>query len=103
MHCVTSVTDFACTNGGNRRFQPGMAASSGETLLQLALGGADLVCLSDFLTWQHRQRGELVQVLVAETLPVSQPIHAVYYRNTQLSSRIVCFLDYLAEQMAWPD
>jgi hypothetical protein len=30
---------------------------------------------------------------------VRQPVHALYYRNTQLASRIACFLDYVAEQM----
>lgn len=78
--------------------QPGLHASSGETLRQLALGGAGIVCLSDFMTAGDRAAGTLVQVLARETVESRQPISAVYYRNTQLASRIRCFLDYLAER-----
>jgi len=41
-----------------------------------------------------------VQVLTSLTQDVFQPINAVYYRNTQISSRIACFLDFLGEYMA---
>ncbi|MGQ5524957.1 LysR substrate-binding domain-containing protein [Chitinimonas sp. PSY-7] len=110
-HCLLGFSQTESLNhwplhnaqGERLLIKPGMMASSGETLRQLALQGIGLVCLSDFLTWQDRQHGNLVQVLVEQTLPERQPIHAVYYRNTQLSSRIVCFLDYLVEQMTWPD
>lgn len=78
---------------------PTLKASSGETLRQLALEGAGLVCLADFMTAQDRADGGLVQVLEAHTVDVQQPIHAVYYRNTALASRITCFLDYLSGQL----
>ena len=65
---------------------------------QLALAGAGIVCLADFMTAHDRQRGDLVQVLVRDTVEVRQPVNAVYYRNTQLSSRIACFLDFLDQQ-----
>jgi DNA-binding transcriptional LysR family regulator len=74
---------------------PSLQASSGETLRQLALAGAGIVCLADFMTRADRARGELVQILAPHTVEVRQPIHAVYYRNTALASRITCFLDYL--------
>ena len=77
---------------------PSLHASSGETLRQLALAGAGIVCLADFMTAQDRQRGDLVQVLVRDTVELRQPVNAVYYRNTQLSSRIACFLDFLEQQ-----
>ncbi len=76
-----------------------MSASSGETLRQLALAGQGVVCLADFMTAQDRARGDLVQLFPRETLDVRQPIHAVYYLNTQLSARIACFLDFLAARM----
>ncbi|RYF22978.1 MAG: LysR family transcriptional regulator [Comamonadaceae bacterium] len=79
---------------------PDITASSGETLRQLALAGAGIACLSDFMTAGDRARGDLVQVLPKDTADVRQPISAVYYRNTQLSSRIACFLDFLVERMA---
>jgi DNA-binding transcriptional LysR family regulator len=76
-----------------------MTASSGETLRQLALAGVGLVCLADFMTAADRQTGALVQVLEALTVDVRQPIHAVYYRNTQLAARITSFLDFLSESL----
>lgn len=79
---------------------PTLSASSGETLRQLALRGLGLVCLSDFMTDADRAKGDLVQVLTRETADVRQPIHAVYYRNTPLSARISCFLDFVAERLA---
>lgn len=78
---------------------PSIKASSGETLRQLALEGAGIVCLADFMTRHDRREGRLVQVLEAHTVEVQQPIHAVYYRNTALASRITCFIDYVSEQM----
>jgi len=79
---------------------PTLRASSGETLRRLALEGAGIVCLSDFMTAGDRAEGSLVQVLARETLDVRQPIHAVYYRNTQLAGRIRCFLDFLQQRLA---
>lgn len=87
-------------HGDRLRIAPALLASSGETLRRLALAGAGIVCLADFLTEDDRRRGDLVQVLARETVEVLQPIHAVFYRNTQLSSRISCFLDFLAERIA---
>lgn len=78
---------------------PQVTASSGETLRQLALQGAGIVCLSDFMTAGDRARGDLVQVLARDTVDVRQPISAVYYRNTQLAARIACFLDFLQERL----
>ncbi|MES2840455.1 MAG: LysR family transcriptional regulator [Pseudomonadota bacterium] len=78
---------------------PDITASSGETLRQLALQGVGIACLSDFMSSADRERGDLVQVLVKDTVDVRQPISAVYYRNTQLAARIACFLDFLQERM----
>lgn len=79
---------------------PAIRASSGETLRQLALAGAGIACLSDFMTAGDRADGALVQLLARDTLDVRQPIHAVYYRNTQLAGRIRCFLDFVQQRMA---
>ncbi len=79
------------------RITPAIAASSGETLRQLALEGAGIVCLADFLTQRDRAEGHLIQLFPTRTLEVRQPINAVYYRNTALSARISTFLDYLRE------
>lgn len=87
-------------HGDRLRIAPALRASGGETLRRLALEGVGIVCLADFLTEDDRRRGDLVQVLPRDTVEVLQPIHAVFYRNTQLSSRISSFLDFLAERMA---
>ncbi|AOI94369.1 MULTISPECIES: LysR family transcriptional regulator [Burkholderia] len=84
-------------DGEPSRIEPGIWSSSGETLRQLALEGAGVVCLSDFMTAQDREAGRLVQVLARQTLEVEQPINAVYYRNTAISSRIASFVDYMIE------
>lgn len=84
---------------GPLRIRPAIASSSGETLRQLALAGAGIVCLSDFMTRQDRADGRLVPVLARATRDVRQPIHAVYYRNTALASRITCFVDYVVERL----
>lgn len=83
-------------DGDGLAITPDIAASSGETLRQLALEGAGIVCLSDFMTAADRAAGNLVQVLMRDTLEVRQPVHAVYYRNTELAPRIRCFVDFLA-------
>ncbi|MGX5219758.1 LysR substrate-binding domain-containing protein [Pseudomonas segetis] len=88
-----------CGQGNSYLINPGLSASSGETLRQLALADAGIVCLADFMTGQDRKDGRLQQVLKSSTLEVRQPINAVYYRNTALASRIACFVDYLSEQM----
>jgi len=87
------------THGEEWPITPAIAASSGETLRQLALAGAGVVCLSDFMTHADRDRGALVQLLSRDTVDVRQPINAVYYRNTQLTTRITSFLDFLAERL----
>ncbi len=78
---------------------PQLTASSGETLRQLALQGVGIVCLSDFMTGADRASGALVPLLARDTVDVRQPIHAVYYRNTQLSARITSFLDFVSERL----
>jgi DNA-binding transcriptional LysR family regulator len=87
-------------HGDEWTITPTVAASSGETLRQLALAGVGIVCLSDFMTEADRTSGALVQVLAKDTADVRQPVNAVYYRNTQLSARITSFLDFLSQRMA---
>ena len=85
--------------GDRWEITPTVRASSGETLRQLALAGEGLVCLANFMTHEDIRNGNLVQVLVKDTVEVLQPINAVYYRNTALASRISCFLDYVSERI----
>jgi DNA-binding transcriptional LysR family regulator len=87
-------------NGAEVEIRPQISASSGETLRQLALAGQGIVSLADFMTDADRRAGRLVQVLEGSTIEVRQPIHAVYYLNTQLSARIAVFLDFLQKRLA---
>lgn len=97
-----SLNDWPLRNpqGDAYTITPSLKASSGETLRQLALAGQGIICLSDFMTLEDRRRGDLVQVLIKDTVEQLQPINAVYYRNTQLAARIACFLDHVAEHLA---
>ncbi|MGE8687382.1 MAG: LysR substrate-binding domain-containing protein [Achromobacter sp.] len=83
-------------SGQPLRIVPALKSFSGETLRQLALHGAGIVCLSDFMTRGDRETGALRQLFAKQTLEVRQPINAVYYRNTAISSRIKSFIDYMA-------
>ena len=86
--------------GGNSlQITPALAASSGETLRQLALAGQGVVCLSDFMTRADIAAGRLVRVLEEHSTGYRQQIHAVYYRNTQLAQRISCFLEFLQQKL----
>lgn len=80
--------------------QPGVAASSGETLRHLALEGQGICCLSNFMTYDDIESGRLVPVLEAFNSGYRQPIHAVFYRNSQLALRIQCFLDFIQAKLA---
>jgi len=88
-------------HGNEWPITPALTASSGETLRQLALEGVGIVCLAGYMTAADTARGNLVQVLARDTVEVRQPISAVYYRNTQLSARITCFLDFIGASSVW--
>ncbi|SEM25708.1 DNA-binding transcriptional regulator, LysR family [Pseudoxanthomonas sp. GM95] len=86
-------------DGSLLHITPTIAASSGETLRQLALAGTGIARLSDFMCAADRADGRLVELLVKDTVDIREPINAVYYRNTAVSTRITSFLDYLVEQL----
>ncbi|MBZ6071822.1 LysR substrate-binding domain-containing protein [Aeromonas schubertii] len=74
---------------------PGLRASSGETLRQLALAGEGIVCLSDFMTGEDRASGALVEVLASANSGASRPINAVFYSDAQRDPRLRVWLDFL--------
>ncbi|GGC18635.1 LysR family transcriptional regulator [Pseudoduganella buxea] len=87
------------TDGDHLPIAPALAASSGETLRQLALAGQGIVCLADFMTHADIAAGTLVPLLAGFNTGFRQQIHAVYYRNTQLAQRIRCFLEFLQRKL----
>lgn len=78
---------------------PSITASSGETLRHLALNGAGIVSLSDFLTRADVAAGRLVPVLEAHALAWSQPVWAVFYKQGALAPRVAALVDYLAREL----
>lgn len=78
---------------------PSLFASSGETIRALTLEGQGIACLAEFMTKDDIAAGRLVKILEAHYTGYRQPIHAVYYRNTQLSRRISCFLEFLQQKL----
>jgi DNA-binding transcriptional LysR family regulator len=79
---------------------PALTASNGETLRHLALGGAGIACLADFMTREDRAAGRLVPVLPALTLPWSQPVWAVFYKQEALAPRVAALVNFLAQRLA---
>ncbi|BDT60018.1 LysR family transcriptional regulator [Massilia varians] len=78
---------------------PGVTASSGETVRHLALAGAGLASLSDFLTRADVAAGRLVPVLEEATLPWTQPVWAVFYKQGSLAPRVAALVDFLARRL----
>ncbi|PBJ83896.1 LysR family transcriptional regulator [Lysobacteraceae bacterium NML93-0399] len=93
---------LADASGAPLEISPAIAASSGETVRALAVAGAGIACLSDFTTAHDREAGRLVELLAPHTRDVRQPVHAVYYRNSGVSSRIRAFVDFIAEALGTP-
>lgn len=81
------------------QIEPNLCASSGSTLLALGLADQGIFCLTDFTTRPALAQGRLVELFAQQRLPHSLPIHAMYYHNTQLSSRITAFLDFIQDSV----
>ncbi|MFS4459161.1 LysR substrate-binding domain-containing protein [Bdellovibrio sp. HCB2-146] len=86
-------------NGNSYPSKPRTMASSGETLIQLARQGVGIACLSDFMTKKDLAEGTLVQVLKSQTVDHREEIHAVYYKNTQVSQRVTLFIQFLKKKL----
>ena len=78
---------------------PTVTASSGETLRHLALSGAGIVRLGDFLTVKDIQSGALVPVLADITLAWVEPVWAVFYKQGALAPRVGALVDFLAQRL----
>ncbi|MBQ5962447.1 LysR family transcriptional regulator [Massilia sp. ZL223] len=78
---------------------PAVTATSGGTLRELALAGAGIVSLSDFLTRGDVAAGRLVPVLASHSLPWGQPVWAVFYKQGALAPRVAALVDFLAARL----
>jgi DNA-binding transcriptional LysR family regulator len=81
------------------KIEPGIRASSGETLRQLVIDGWGIACLADFMTAGDIREGRLVPVLGDLLIDSRQPIHAVFYQSASLAGRVKCFLDFIAPRL----
>ncbi|QCP53702.1 LysR family transcriptional regulator [Trinickia violacea] len=81
------------------KIEPAIAASSGETIRQLALSHWGIACLSDFMTAADVREGRLVPILEAVRVEEKQPVHAVYYQSAALAERVRCFLDFIGARL----
>lgn len=88
-----------CADGQQLTITPFISAGSGETLRQLCLAGNGIACLSDFMCRKDIKRGDLIELLVPDVMRIAMPIHAVYYSDQAVSTRIRCFIDFLTEKL----
>ncbi|WP_087020302.1 LysR family transcriptional regulator [Thaumasiovibrio subtropicus] len=86
---------------GSELIAPTLAASSGETIRQLAIAGNGIACLSGFMVNEDIQSGRLVPVLTSMTLRGTERenVNAVYYRSSSVSRRISAFLDFIQPRL----
>src|SRR5690606_22164919 len=94
---LEKLNDWPIYDAANNLFHihTNIKADSGETLRQLALCGIGIVCLSDFMTYQDIQKGDLIQLFESSTIKMQQPINLVYYKNRKLSERVSSFIEFL--------
>lgn len=78
---------------------PQVVASSGETVRHLALHGAGIASLGEFLVRSDLAEGRLVPVLEEYTLPWTQPIWAVFYKQGALAPRVAALVEFLAVRL----
>ncbi|HGM5808352.1 TPA: DNA-binding transcriptional regulator YafC [Serratia marcescens] len=106
-HCCIGFNDLpnlnrwplACADGRQLEIVPGLTTNSGETQRHLCLHGNGIACLSDFMSDEDVKRGDLVTLLVGDTLPLEMPINAVYYSDSAVSNRLRSFIDFISERL----
>lgn len=76
-----------------------LQADNGEVIRHLALSGAGIACLSDFMTYRDRKNGRLVELFKGSSLRIEQPIHAIYYKNSVTSLRISSFIEFIKSNL----
>ncbi|ABP59428.1 transcriptional regulator, LysR family [Enterobacter sp. 638] len=90
---------IAGSDGQPHEIISGLSSNSGETLKQLCLSGNGIACLSDYMINKELEKGDLVEILADQRLPVEMPFSAVYYSDRAVSTRIRAFIDFLSEHV----
>lgn len=94
-----NVWPVTCCDGQLLQVTPDLSSNSGETIKQLCMSGNGIACLSDYMIDKEIARGELVEVLADQRLPVTMQFSAVYYSDGAVSTRIRAFIDFLSENI----
>ncbi|ARJ67402.1 LysR family transcriptional regulator [Magnetospirillum sp. ME-1] len=76
-----------------------LSANHGEVAVDWALAGHGILLRSEWDIAPYLRSGELVRVLDSWS-GVEADIHAVFLQRHQLSAKVRCFLDFLAERFA---
>ncbi|MEX7632753.1 DNA-binding transcriptional regulator YafC [Serratia marcescens] len=106
-HCCIGFNDLpnlnrwplTCADGRQLEIVPGLTTNSGETQRHLCIHGNGIACLSDFMSDEDVKRGNLVPLLVGDTLPLEMPINAVYYSDSAVSNRLRSFIDFISDRL----
>ncbi|MFC3033952.1 LysR substrate-binding domain-containing protein [Pseudoalteromonas fenneropenaei] len=79
-----------------------LCASNGEAIRQLALNGNGIALLSNFMIRKDLDNNRLVEVLPNSVMSPNprEEIHAVYYKNSAVASRIKAFIDFFADKFS---
>lgn len=92
---LTNTQGYAIT------IESDLQADNGETIKQLAINGAGIVCLSSFTAKEDVRIGRLKPILESHINKHQIPIYAVYYTENEVTKRVRCFLDYVAENVSF--
>ena len=65
----------------------------------LALHGAGIASVGEFLVKSDLAAGRLVRVLEQHTLPWTQPVWAVFYKQGALAPRVAALVEFLARRL----
>lgn len=76
-----------------------LATNDGEIAVSWALEGKGIVMRAEWDVARHLASGQLVRVLPSYRTPEAD-IHAVYAQRHQFSTRVRCFVDFIATAMA---
>ena len=96
------VLAWQLREGGKvREVAPGrrIVVNSAEALIDLALAGAGLAWLCDFMVTGAGQRGQLVEVLAAAACD-ERPIHVVSLPSRQVLPKVRAFVEQLEAELA---
>lgn len=87
---------------GGDYIKPGLTASNGETVRQLALAGNGIACLSGFMVNEDMIAGRLVPLLEQEKQLNTdrEQINAVFYKSSSVARRISAFIDFIQPKLS---